>query len=243
MSVQQKSTNEKIRERLIEMRDKGLIDFTDKKDYPDKIKQVASDLNTSYTHVYDQMKKVAKQKGIMVGKKHEKETKDIKGQKAEFKISAQKSTVDQNRLAKQKAELEAKKRTMETELSMQNMIVKSEAFEMVKTSNTYTLLMFRELVEGLGGKVAEKEKYEMMGGMMAVKEIKSGWQIPDHLETAMIMVGLAGLFIIPLVPQIKKWLSEDDGDNEKKSEEPLDEIPNQNGKDKDAVQNDKPQTS
>ena len=104
---------------------------------------------------------------------------------------------------------------------MQNMIAKSPAFEMVKTSNFFTLGMFRELISGLGGQVADEKKYEAIAGMLAVKEIKSGFHIPDVLETAMLIIGMIGLFAIPLIPQVKKYLNEAEEDKEKKSDEPL----------------------
>lgn len=245
--VETKSKSEIIQNRLKKMRDEDMIDFTNKNDYAPKLKQIASDENVDYATAYKAMKKTAKSGGILSGEP-EKKKKKLTDSKTEFSFSAKKSTGEQNRLAKQRAELSAKKQTMETDLQIQNLILKSDAFEMVKTSNYFTLSMFREIISGLGGKVAEEKKYEAVAGMMAVKEIRSGWQIPNILETAMLIAGVAMLFTIPLIPQIKKFLSEEEEEKEKKSDEPLssDQSPDlKNGKQetKGAVKDgDKPKT-
>ncbi len=243
--TEEKSKSENIRETLKKMRDEGIIDFTNKNDYSPKLKQIASDQNADYTTVYKQMKKLAKEKGILSGQPT-KQTKKMGDSKVEFSFGAKKSSTDQNKLAKQRAELAMKKQTLETDMQMQNMILKSDAFEMVKTSNFFTLSMFREIISGLGGKVAEEKKYEAVAGMMAVKEIRSGWQIPSILETGMLIAGVVMLFTIPLIPQIKKFMSEDSEEKEKKSDEPLSddqspELKNGEKKNEGAVKTDRPQ--
>jgi len=220
-----KSISEKIRETLGEMRDNGSIDFTNKNDYSPKLKLIASDNNCDYTTVYKQMKRVAKDKGIMVNKPEQKKTStEDKGKKNIFDFKAKKSPTDQNRLSKQKAELDAKATSLKTQIEMQGMILKSDAFEMVKTQNYFTLSMIREMVKGFGGAVADEKKYEMMSGMLASKELSEGWELPSKLTTALLIVGMAGLFIIPMLPQIKKYMNDEEEEKEKKSDEPLSPI-------------------
>ena len=227
MSISQRPASERVRDVLREMKEKDLIDFTNKNDYAPKLKQISKDQSCSYSVCYDQMKKIAKEKGFNVGTDYKKMQKTLDKQKQhEFKFSAKKSTLDEGKLQKQKAELDAKKKTMETELAMHNMILKSDAFQMVKTSNTYVLLMMRELFSGFGVKVAEPDKFEMMGGMLASEEMRGGLSVPHWLTTAMLVVGLIGLFAIPAIPQIRAFLNEEKEDKEKKTDKPIGEIKN-----------------
>jgi len=224
-----KPASERVREVLRGLKERDGIDFTNKNDYAPKLKQIAKDQNCSYSVCYDQMKKIGKEKGYNVGQDYKKE-KTKKDKSHEFKFSAKKMPHDENKMLKQKVALEAKKKSIETEIAMQNMIIKSDAFEMLTTSNNFVLLMFRELVSGFGVKVAEEKKYEMMAKMMAVEEMRGGLNIPSWISSAMLVIGVVALFTLPALPQIRAWLTEDKEEKEKKSEKPLDEINNQEKK-------------
>ena len=71
MSEQEKessSASQNLESKLVEMKEQKLINFTDKKDYPEKLKLLAKEQGVDYTTAYKAMKKVAKQSGDMVGK-------------------------------------------------------------------------------------------------------------------------------------------------------------------------------
>ena len=242
MMSENKSDNrpvsEKLNEHIKKLRDSDMIDFTNKSDYAPKLNQIAKDFKCNYTTVFKEMKRVGKSEGVMVGdpEKKKKKINDKGGQT--FNFQAKKSSMTETKLAKKTAELEAKKKGMESELKVQEMIMHSPVLEMMTTQNYYTLSMIRELVKVVGVPVAPDENYMNVSKMLAFKELQSGWQAPPILGDILLCISIAGLFIIPAIPKIKEWLAEDKEDKEKKSEVPLDEIENKeliNGEKQNAV--------
>jgi len=153
--------------------------------------------------------------------KTSKRKKTVKAGTHEFKMQAKKISKDEGKFAKQRYELDQKKKSMETEITLQNMLIHSDAFEMMKTTNKYSLLMIREVVKGFGGNVAHEDRYGDVAGMMALEEMRGGIAIPSWLSIAMCIVGGIALFTLPLIPQIRTYLSEDKEEKAKKSDEPL----------------------
>ena len=98
---------------------------------------------------------------------------------------------------------------------------------MMKTGNGYTLAMIGELVGAFGGVKPDEKKCHEMGGMLAHHELANGYEIPKHLNTAMLIIGLVGLFVIPNIPKIREFFKDDEEDKETKdktSEKELTEI-------------------
>lgn len=226
MNEDKPPASKRINETLIKMRDSDLIDFTDKKDYPAKLIQIAKDQNCKYETVYKEMKKLAKSDGIMVGEPNKKTKKmSTKGSQT-FNFSAKKSSLVENKMAKKQAELDAKKKNLESDLKVQEMILASPVFEMVKAQNYYALSMIKEVVKLAQIPVAPDEQYKAIAGMMANKELQEGWQAPKILTDIILIIGMGALFIIPAIPKIREYLSDEKEEKETKSEEPLDQIEN-----------------
>ena len=225
--------SEKLNEHIKKLRDSDMIDFTNKSDYAPKLNQIAKDFKCNYTTVFKEMKRVGKSEGVMVGdpEKKKKKINDKGGQT--FNFQAKKSSMTETKLAKKTAQLEAKKKSIESDIKVSEMVMQSPVLEMMTTQNYYVLSMIKEMVKLTGVPVAPDENYKAVSKQLAFKELASGWQAPAIIGDILLCISMVGLFLIPAIPKIKEYLSDEKEDKEKTSEKPLDEIENKelsNGK-------------
>ena len=220
------SASTTLESKLREMREQKLINFTDKKDYPEKLKLLAKSQDVDYTTAYKAMKKVAKESGDMVGKPETKKKESTQGG-MKFEFNAKPTPKSQIEIQKKQHELKQKQAEMETQLKTQEMILSSPVYGMASEQNKLNLLMIREFIKGVGGTVGTEAQYDMLSKQLTLKELEHGWQPSGTMANLMLGASIFGVFVLPMIPTVRKWLGKDDDDedNKKKSDEPLDEIP------------------
>ena len=222
------SKNQALQNKLRKMRDEGLIKFTDKNDYTAKLHLLAKEQGVDYTTAYKAMKKVAKESGDSVGKPtaEKKTINDKKTGKQTFQFNAKATSKADMEIQKNAEKLKQKETELHSQLRMQEQILQSPAFDMMSQQNLLNLQMVKMMIDGLGGKTGTDKQYEMLAKQLTLKELESGFTASGHVATALLGVSIIGVFVLPMLPQLKEllWGGKNKEDIEQ-SEEALDEIP------------------
>jgi len=223
-NVESSNVNEALMNKLRKMKEDNLINFTDKKDYAEKLKVLANDHKAHYTTVYKAMKAVAKEDGKLVGKQEPKKKQSTKGGQT-YNFNAKATPKEQIKLQQKAQELKNKQAEIETQMKLQEQMLSSPVFEMMSQQNLLNLQMVKLMIQGVGGKTGTDEQYSMLAKQISLKELESGWQPSGALANVMIGVSILGVFVLPLIPQLKEMFGNKEKDSDiEQSDEPLDEI-------------------